>query len=288
MTYRKPVDYPEWLDHLRDSGKSENTIRAYRGRVLLFGKWFEGTNGEAITPDRVTPTDLREYKSYLLGTKKYAPATVNLSLTAIADWLAFHEKTVRMPSYIEEVKSAPQWLDRLEQHALSRAVERENAPRDVALLTLMLNTGLRISEVAALDISDLTLGERSGSAKVRQGKGGKFRVVPLNSDTRKALREYLGTRTTGPVFLSQRGRGKKRLTASGIRQIIDKYSYLAKLPELHPHALRHTFAKNLLNTGEGIEMVAEILGHKNLNTTRIYTRPSEQDKANAVEKLSLD
>ncbi|MCO5386943.1 MAG: tyrosine-type recombinase/integrase [Desulfosporosinus sp.] len=111
--------------------------------------------------------------------------------------------------------------------------------------------------------------------------------MPLNSDTRKALRDYLNGGTKGPVFLSQRGKGTGRLTASGIRQVIDQYSYLAKLPELHPHALRHTFARNLLKTGEGLEMVAEILGHKSLNTTRIYTQPSEQDKANALEKLSL-
>ena len=77
------------------------------------------------------------------------------------------------------------------------------------------------------------------------------------------------------------------MTVSGIRQVIDQYAYLAKLPELHPHALQHTFARNLLKTGEGLEIVVEILGHKSLNTTRIYTQPSEPDKANAVEKLSL-
>ncbi|WP_240983819.1 tyrosine-type recombinase/integrase [Acididesulfobacillus acetoxydans] len=85
-------------------------------------------------------------------------------------------------------------------------------------------------------------------------------------------------------ILSQRGRGPKRLTASGIGQVIDQYAYLAKLPQLHPHALRHTFAKNMLNAGEGLEMVAEFLGHKRLDTTR--TKPTEQEKARAVEKLS--
>lgn len=192
-----------------------------------------------------------------------------------------------MPSYVEEVRSAPQGLERLDQRSLSRAVERESIPRDIALITLMLNTGLRISEVAALDIDDLIIGDRSGSLKVRLGKGSKFRTVPLNSDTRKVLRDYLNGLTKGPVFLSQIGKGTGRLTASGIRQVIDQYAYLAKLPELHPHALRYTFARNLLKTGEGLEMVAEVLGHKSLNSTRIYTQPPERDKANAVEKLSL-
>lgn len=73
--------------------------------------------------------------------------------------------------------TAPQGLDQLEQRVLIRAVEREAAPRDIALITLMVNTGLRISEVAALDVEDLTLGDRLGSLKVRQGKGGKYRTV---------------------------------------------------------------------------------------------------------------
>jgi len=276
-----------WIEHLREANKSENTLRAYRQRVLRFAEWFESTNGETLTHENVTPTDLREYKSYLLINMKRTPSTVNLSFVAIANWLDFNGQNLPMPSYVEEVRSSPQGLERLDQRSLTRALERENIPRNVALITLMLNTGLRISEVAALDIDDLTLGDRSGSLKVRLGKGGKSRTVPLNSDTRKALRDYLNGRTNGPVFLSQRGKGTGRLTASGIRQVIDQYAYLAKLPELHPHALRHTFARNLLKTGEGLEMVAEILGHKSLNTTRIYTQPSEQDKANAVEKLSL-
>ncbi|MDO0821952.1 tyrosine-type recombinase/integrase [Desulfosporosinus nitroreducens] len=276
-----------WLEHLRHVNKSENTLRAYRQRVLRFAEWFELTNGETLTHESVTPTDLREYKSYLLINLKHTPSTVNLSFVAIANWLDFNGQNVPMPSNVEEVRSAPQGLDRLGQRSLTRAVERESIPRDIALITLMLNTGLRISEVAALDIDDLIISDRSGGLKVRLGKGGKFRSVPLNSDTRKALRDYLNGRTKGPVFLSQRGRGTRRLTSSGIRQVIDQYAYLAKLPELHPHTLRHTFALNLLKTGEGLEMVAEILGHKSLNTTRIYTQPSEQDKANALEKLSL-
>ncbi|WP_158408460.1 tyrosine-type recombinase/integrase [Desulfosporosinus fructosivorans] len=276
-----------WLENLRNTNKSENTLRVYRQRVLGFAEWFVSTNGETLTHERVTPTDLREYKSYLLINLKRSPSTVNLSFVAIANWLDFNGQNVSMPSYVEEVRSAPQGLDKLAQRSLTRAVERESISRDIAIITLMLNTGLRISEVASLDIEDLTMGDRYGSLKVRLGKGGKFRTVPLNGDIRKALQDYLNGRAKGPVFLSQRGKGAGRLTASGIRQVIDQYAYLAKLPDLHPHALRHTFARNLLKTGEGLEMVAEILGHKSLNTTRIYTQPSDQDKANAVERLSL-
>ncbi|KLU62280.1 tyrosine recombinase XerC [Peptococcaceae bacterium CEB3] len=176
-----------WLNHLRLKNKSENTVRAYRQRVLGFAAWFEETNGETLSPERVTPTDLREYKAYLLTAKKRMPDTVNLSLIAIASWLKFHGQDVAMPHAVEQVRPAPQGLDRLEQRALMRTLERDGEERNIAIVTFMLDTGLRISEVAALDVDDLTLNERSGSVKVRKGKGGKFRTVSLNSDTRKAL-----------------------------------------------------------------------------------------------------
>ena len=76
-----------WLAHLSQANKSENTLRAYRQRVLRFAEWFETTNGETITTERVTPTDLREYKAYLLINMKRTPSTVNLSFIAIANWL---------------------------------------------------------------------------------------------------------------------------------------------------------------------------------------------------------
>lgn len=101
-----------WLEHLRQNDKSENTVRAYRQRMLCFAEWFESTNGETLTPERVTPTDLREYKVYLLTAQKRTPATINQALIAIAKWLDFHGQQVTMPSLVEEVRSAPKWLDR--------------------------------------------------------------------------------------------------------------------------------------------------------------------------------
>ena len=275
-----------WLDALRDKGRSENTLHTYKRRMEQFVKWFEDTNGETLTPEGVTPTDMREFKAYLQTVKKQAASTINLSLLAISSWLQYSGQTVAVPPLIREMKKAPQWLDRKEQHALMRAIEREQNVRETALLILMLHTGLRISEVESLDIGDLTLTDRAGELIVRHGKGDKVRHVPMNKEVRKTLGTYLAFRTQGPVFLSQRGQGSHRLTVSGIRQVVEKYAYLAKIPELHPHVLRHTFAKNLLDIGANMGVVAEIMGHENLNTTAQYTRPSSQDKAQAVEKLT--
>ncbi|MDI6880801.1 MAG: tyrosine-type recombinase/integrase [Desulfitobacteriaceae bacterium] len=279
--------FTNWLDTLQDKGKSENTLRTYRRRLEQFAAWFEPTLGESLTPKRVTPMDLRDYKAYLQTVRKQAASTINLSLLAISSWLHYSGQTAAIPPLVRESKKAPQWLDRKAQHALLRALERVQDARETALILVMLHTGLRISEIAALDIEDLTITERAGELTVRQGKGDKVRYVPLNKAARQALSAYLGSRTHGPVFLSQRGQGRLRLTVSGIRQVVEKYAYLAKIPGLHPHVLRHTLAKNLLDVGVNLSVVAEILGHENLNTTAVYTRPSSQDKALAVEKLAL-
>jgi len=277
-----------WLSDLRDKGRSENTLRTYSRRMEQFVKWFEDTNGETLTPEGVTPTDMREFKAYLQAVKKQAASTINLSLLAVSSWLQYSGQTAVVPPLIREMKKAPQWLDRKEQHALMRALERQQDNRETALIMLMLHTGLRISEVATLDIDDLSLLDRGSELIVRHGKGDKVRHVPLNKEVRKALGTYLGSRAQGPVFLSQRGQGSHRLTVSGIRQVVEKYAYLSKILELHPHVLRHTFAKNLLDVGINMSVVAELLGHENLNTTAQYTRPSSQDKAQAVEKLVLN
>ena len=228
-----------WLSDLRDKGRSENTLQTYSRRMEQFVKWFEDTNGENITPEGVTPTDMREFKAYLQTVRKQAASTINLSLLSISSWLQYSGQTVAVPPLIREMKKAPQWLDRKEQHALMRALERQQDNRETALIMLMLHTGLRISEVATLDIDDLSLLDRGSELIVRHGKGDKVRHVPLNKEVRKALGTYLGSRAQGPVFLSQRGQGSHRLTVSGVRQVVEKYAYLAKIPELHPHVLRH-------------------------------------------------
>lgn len=276
-----------WLEHLENEGKSPHTLRSYRQRVKLFQKWFEDTNDYPFTPENVTPTDLREYKSYLQNIKNNKAQTVNVTLNAIVSWLDYHDKVIKTPPRVKTTKTAPQSLNKKDKHALLRAVERSGEPRDIAIVTLLLNTGLRVSEASDLNIEDLVIGERSGLVRVL-GKGDKERIVPLNNDARKALKEYIGERASGPLFLSERGRGTKRLTAGGIYQLIDKYAYQAKLPHLHPHILRHTFAKELIDAGVDISQVAELLGHSSLDTTRIYTQPTIRDLSNAVEKISIE
>ena len=191
-------------------------------------------------------------------------------------------------SKVEEVKPAPKWLDKLAQYALLRAVQERGKSRDVALITLMLHTGLRVSEVANLKVADVKMSERKGTVTVRGGKGGKFRTVPLNADARKAVQTYLEERLDvengQPLFLGQRG---KTLKSAGIYYLIQRYAYDARLEEVTPHTLRHTFGKNLVDAGVSLDRVAQLLGHESVDTTRIYTTPSEQDLQREVEKVAI-
>ena len=281
--------------HLVATGKSANTVEAYTRDLRLFGEWFLTTNGKPLSPERITPIDLRQYRSHLLTVKNYKPATVNRklsSLSAFCEWAREADLIPANPaqgiSWVEEVRPAPKWLDKKGQYALLRAVQERGRKRDIALVTLMLHSGLRVSEVSNLKVSDVRISPRKGSVRVRGGKGEKFRSVPLNVDARKAVQEYLQEREAmegdGWLFLGQRG---ERLRPSGIRYLVERYAYDARLQEVTPHTLRHTFGKNLVDAGVPLDRVASLLGHESVDTTRIYTTPSEQDLQREVEKIAL-
>jgi integrase/recombinase XerC len=276
----------EWLDFLREEGKSENTIKSYGAQLLLFERWFKDSNIEELTPERVTSIDLREYMSYLKNVEGKKARTINLMFSAIRSWLVYNNQVIKVPKAVKVTSSAPRSLTRIEQNALMRAVERADDLKGLAVITFLKNTGLRLSEAVALNIEDLQIAERSGKVLVRHGKGMKEREVPLNGEARRVLKAYLNNRTKGPVFLSQKG--NLRLSNSGIYQLVVKYAYQSKIGELHPHTLRHTFAKNLLEAGEDLGTIAVLLGHENINTTVVYTRPTQEDLEKAVERLSDD
>ena len=132
---------------------------------------------------------------------------------------------------------------------------------------------------------DITIDDRKGSVVVREGKGTKRRKVPLNSRARKALLDYLNVRPEGEVnelFLGQRDEGVQSKT---VQRAVQRFAVDAGLENVTPHVLRHSFAKALIDSGVSLEKVATLLGHSNLNTTRIYTTPGERDLEEAVRTL---
>jgi site-specific recombinase XerD len=199
---------------------------------------------------------------------------------------------------VQEVETGPRWLTRTEQRNLVRAVQRElygaastesheRAKRDNAIILLLLHSGLRVGEIARVRWCDLTFNTRAGAVVVR-GKGNKTRRVPLNRTVCKALEKWLSIfvpHCEDFVFLSRR---KMPLCRSAVWRIVQKYAQRAGIEEMSAHSLRHTCAKNLIDRGVSLDQVAQILGHADVNTTRIYTRPSQADLAAAVERIAWE
>ena len=153
-----------------------------------------------------------------------------------------------------------------------RAVKRAGKSRDLAVVRLLLNTGLRVQELCALMWKDVTLSERKGLLTVRQGKGGERRQVPLNQDAREALTVLGYPRHAGEEAMILQGQ-RGPMTSRGVQSLLTRYGPLARLEDLSPHALRHTFCENLIDAGVGLEQVAALAGHESLETTRRSARP---------------
>jgi site-specific recombinase XerD len=284
----------EYRDYLERTGKSASTVKAYTHDVASFATWFEQTTGEGFAPGAVDPREITDYRGFLLQ-RDSSPATVNRRLVAMRRFFLWAKRQgiansnpfdmLERVRVKEQKDVAPRWLNRQEQLALLRAVRQSENVRDLAIIQTLLGAGLRISEAAALKVTDLELSERSGRVRVRLGKGMKTRSIPLSLQVRKALQAYLEVRPDEGedlLFLGQRG----PLSEWGIHAIVKKYAYQARLEDVTAHTLRHSFAKNLVDAGTPLDQVATLLGHESLDTTRVYTQPSERDLERAVRRAA--
>jgi site-specific recombinase XerD len=298
----------EFQGYLLAEDRSPVTISGYVGDVRLFAMWFEKHNKELLTPEALTNEAVRGYKKFLLD-QANKPKTINRRLAALAAYahwleLAAYARNERNPvqgvKAVKETALAPKWLDKKQRAALLRAVDREVEDamrryprlrlmflRDAAIVKLILYTGLRVGEIIQLRMSDVVLDERKGSVIVREGKGTMRREIPLNAKARKALLDYLRMRPDverDELFLGQHNEGVQSKT---IQRAVQRFAKEAGVKNVTPHTLRHSFAKALIVAGVSLEKVATLLGHSNLNTTRIYTTPGEEDLENAVDKIDL-
>ena len=284
----------QYQDYLSRTGKSPNTVKAYGRDVAAFAIWFEQATGETFDAQAVDSRDIQDYKGYLT-VRGRAPATINRRLIAVKGFFRWakqqglvNESPFEIIARVlvkQQKDTAPRWLDRQEQLALLRAVRKGGSRRDLAIVQTLLGTGLRISELGALKLTDLEITDRKMAIHVRQGKGSKARDIPLDNRTRKTLSLYLEERQddgTDRLFLGQRG----PISEPGINYLVKKYAYQARLLDCTSHTLRHTFAKNLVDAGVPLDQVATLLGHESLETTRVYTRPSADDLQRAVRRAA--
>jgi integrase/recombinase XerC len=266
---------------------SRHTVLNYR----LDLENFKAFLGEKSFED-VDYLALRKYLA-LLKEKNIASRSVSRRLSALRSFFKFLTREgflklnpISIVSSPKQEKHLPVFLTEAEvmkliDAALPKAEADEAALRDRAILETFYSTGMRISELVSISMSDIDF--ISGIIKV-MGKGKKERIVPIGEHAIKAIRQYLDKRAkqTDALFLNKHG---QRITDRGVRGIVAKYIRLASLRQgVSPHTLRHSFATHLLNHGADLRSVQELLGHANLSTTQIYTHLTTEKLKSVYDK----
>lgn len=283
----------EFLDYISvEKGLSNNTKESYGFDLGKFIEYLEKNKVKSI--DKITRDHITDY---LMSEKEkgIGPNSLSRNLVSIRMFFRF----LLMNNYIEnDITSAldtPRLWKILPDVLSVKEVDKIlNSPdtklkfglRDKALMELMYATGLRVSEVVNLNVSDINM--EVGFLKCK-GKGSKERIVPLGKTAIFVLKNYLNkTRAVfmkdlliGNVFLSQQG---KPLTRQYIWQLIKRYSRKSGITKsITPHTLRHSFATHLLSNGADLRVVQELLGHSDITTTQIYTHV-DKNRLKAIHK----
>ncbi len=277
----------EYLDNFlaileSQKGYSDNTISAYRNDLTQFAKFIREQRGMPTEPNEVSTELVEAYVENLQhGQEQYAASTVARKIAAVKSFFHYLVEQKAIPSdpafklSSPKVKKAiPKTLTAAEMEKLL-ATPNQSDPkgaRDRALLELLCATGLRVTEAVNLRLDDL---DWENGVVICRGKGEKIRTVPLGSAA-AALRVYLDhgreslLKPASPtaLFLNHRG---QQLTRQGVWLIIKETAQTAGIGgDVTPHTLRHSFARYLVNKGEDMRRVQELLGHANLSTTQVY------------------
>jgi len=278
--------YRAWLGRQALAARSRE---AYAAQVAAFLAWLASSEheGRALSDPHVRDWAVRDYKRHVKTESHWAPASVNQALAAIDNF--YRSLGAGRPDVPREdlPQLAPRALDEGEQRRFLRAVEASPSPRDRAIATVFFYTALRLSELADLELIDVSMTARRGMVRVRAGKGDAYREVPLNSACRKALDEWSQARQVGEVDALWLSRQGTRMSSRAIDLVIRRLAKDAGL-ELSAHTLRHTAVTNLIRSGADVVLVAEIAGHRRLDTTRRYSLPSAADRDAALEAILVE
>jgi site-specific recombinase XerD len=196
-------DIDEFLADLRRQDAALATLRNFAADLHAFDRRFADSTGEPFSARAVTPTDLRDHRSYLRTVEQKQAATVNRQLAALRKvflWAKGAGKIAELPTeQVKGVSTAPRALKALSKRQVDRLIreaERHGNKRKLAILLTLRHTGLRVGEFCNVCLGDVTISERKGEVLDRGGKGNKDRTVSLNSDIRRALAAYLALRPT--------------------------------------------------------------------------------------------
>lgn len=286
MSQRLPAELDLFLDAAwLEDGLAANTLAAYRRDLTAFSRWLADTGRGTL--DHADVADIQGW--FAAEHARTRASTANRRLAALRRYYAWalrqgrigHDpclglKTAKQPARFPHTLSESQVEDLLKAPDLDTPL----GVRDRAMLETLYATGLRVSELVALNLLQTNLDE--GVVRVIQGKGGKDRLVPMGAEAQHRIVRYLNT--ARPFLLGQQRSDAVFITARGgpmTRQafwlIVRKYAAIAGISTpLSPHILRHAFATHLLNHGADLRVVQMLLGHADISTTQIYTHVARE------------
>lgn len=281
-----------FLEHLEvERNLSPLTVRNYGHYLNRFIDWFQNQAHKKDIKE-LDQEILRKFRVYLNRyTDRHgdplSKATQSYHIIALRSWLKWlikNDAKVLQPEKVELPKAESQHMQFLSTEQMERLLNRPSPSkpaglRDKAILEVLFSTGLRVSELVSLNRDQVDISRREFGVI---GKGRRPRVVFLSDRAATWLERWLDSREDNwrPVFIRFSGTKPDldedgelmRLTTRSVQRIVDKYARQAKLPvKISPHGIRHTFATDLLSNGAGLRDVQEMLGHKNIATTQIYT-----------------
>lgn len=291
---------------------SVNTIKAYRDTFTIFLKYY--TEVLHLKPERLNITDINkdlieDFLNWLVDEKGYSISTRNQRLAALQSFFRFLQ--IEAPEYldisndilsIKALKVPNTEMTYLSIPAIKALLATPNSKtkegqRDLAILTLLYDTGARVQEMIDLNLCDLKLSPPT-TVKLL-GKGQKIRIIPIMPQTTKIIKAYMNSYRlndqgdlAAPVFFNKQN---SKLSRAGITYILNKHFEVARQNSVHlfpshisPHVLRHSKAMHLLESNVNLIYIRDFLGHASVSTTEIYAKANPELKRKAIEKASHD
>ena len=279
----------QYIIYMKDLNKATNTITSYVKDINAFLKYNE-------FPFTLTREQITQYKQYLLETRNNDAKSINRALSSLKSYNEFlvREKVqdsvvVLSIDYVKVQKqlTSPTNTTKNEAVKFMEKVKKNECPRNYYIVRLLLNTGLRISELLNIELDDINF--KKENLKVL-GKGSKQRIIPLNKTALEIIKlaiedrknyNHAITLDSQFLFLSNKSKTGK-LESSSVERIFNKYSNTITC-----HSLRHVFATNFLEDGGNIRELQMILGHSSIATTTIYTHPTESSLRKNINSCSI-
>jgi site-specific recombinase XerD len=293
MIYQQPTleqALADFLKALIGKNRSAATIRAYQTDIYQFITWLHENNMIVLSPAQVARADITEYLAFL-AERQLSGVSRARKVAALREYFRYlvdHDAIEKSPVIgIETPKREKNGRTALTRDEYTAILSLAGTSlRDYAILQVFLQTGLRVSELAALCIDDVDLTNRV--LHVRLGKGQAYRSIELEHKVTQAIKNYLATRpntTYDQLFLNCYN---EPISERGVRKLVTKYLHLAGIKKKAScHSLRHTFATVKAQQGISAYRLKEWLGHQSLETTQIYIHLSKQNAAREMEQTSL-